>query len=63
MTTTTATSPDRPVERHRMFDIWAVLRSNGLTYREIGERHGYSHERVRQVIGQRRPRPRSAPGT
>lgn len=29
---------------------WAELRSSGLTYREIGQRYGYSHERVRQVI-------------
>ena len=27
------------------------LRSEGLSYREIGDRYGLSHERVRQVVG------------
>ena len=52
----------RPARRTApLFDIWAVLRSNGLTYREIGERHGYSHERVRQVIGSAVPTPDPLP--
>lgn len=29
---------------------WAEERAAGATYREIGDRHGISHERVRQVL-------------
>lgn len=30
---------------------WSDLRAQGLSYREIAERYGFSHERVRQVVG------------
>lgn len=57
----TATATHQPVELHPLFDVWAVLRRKGLTYREIGERYGYSHERVRQVIGRAVPAPDPLP--
>ncbi len=31
---------------------WLALRAQGATYREIGEAYGFSHERVRQLVGQ-----------
>lgn len=34
-----------------LVDEWADLRTRGATYREIGAAYGFSHERVRQVLG------------
>lgn len=53
----TCTGMGLPLRRRRTNDssdlseVWAELRTLGYSYREIGEMHGYSHERVRQVIG------------
>lgn len=44
-------SPRRRKAYEEVLLEWVDLRSQGLTYREIGERYGYSHERVRQLIG------------
>lgn len=52
---TTTAAPAAPVpprgqaEAHRA--EWLRLRQGGASYREIGQRFGFSHEMVRQVIG------------
>jgi Sigma-70, region 4 len=42
------TSP--PTGAAALVDVFTTERDDGLTFREIGERHGLSHERVRQVL-------------
>lgn len=40
---------------HDLTDEFRDLRRKGWTYREIGEKYGFSHERVRQVLGPDEP--------
>jgi Sigma-70, region 4 len=39
-----------PEERAARAQLWASERDAGMTYREIGDKYGVSHERVRQVL-------------
>jgi hypothetical protein len=48
-TTTPTTAPRAQAEDHR--DEWITLRQAGHSYRQIGEKFGFSHEMVRQTIG------------
>ena len=47
--TTKIDSTDADVAEERI-RTWIEERTNGSTYREIGEKYGVSHERVRQVL-------------
>jgi hypothetical protein len=52
MTTPTLPAPAAPraqAEDHR--DEWVTMRNAGHSYRAIGDKYGFSHEMVRQVIG------------
>jgi hypothetical protein len=40
---------------HDLADEFRELRHKGWTYREIGEKYGFSHERIRQVLGPDEP--------
>lgn len=39
-----------PTGASALVEVFTTERDEGLTFREIGERHGLSHERVRQVL-------------